>query len=443
MQTKFLGTSLRGTMLAVLALVLMMAISSNGTSTHAQQVPTEGEVIDIGVPKPTIICKWELPDMDSNVAGIQYVTPDSAALHDDDPTVSPTDQCFGPEDGVSMPGQNPDIANMMQVVPNAEDLPEGVRVEVWMAVTHVNGISNIDEVFWHILHPDGSQKIKLDGSAVVLVPPTQCAALGTSGQSGTMFNAAHDTGQVSAAAIDETTNNLGLVSKCQQRQVALYHAEFFISKHQPCGEYTIEANAGANGRKTQLINHIDVLCFINPVMDFDTAGIDWGQLVPGTSQFVSGDFDMATPALPSLKNTGNHPMGVGLSFDPLVQITDADGDVPQFPDEIDTFDACFGTLASNGVGSALECIDPISAFSATFFAPATDPATPLTDVSLPHPQVLCANDIGKLDFSVHVPFGLAPGDYAGNVMMLFRDIHDPAQTTWGGNSAPCTNDLQH
>lgn len=434
---------LGGPFSVVTLLVVGFLIYGTGHGTvEAQQVDTEAEVIDAGGVAPEVICKWELPDMQSGVSDntapdprIQYGTASDPSQHDDDrmtrPSVDPA--CDSPEGG-AIPGQPNNVMNMIQVLPNQADDPEEVLVQVWMAVKHPHGISNIDDAFWHVSHPDGSLKVKLHGADVVRVEREQCQSLGSSIAAGTMFNAAHGTGQVSAKAIDETTNTLGLVVQCQKGELAIFYSKFSISKEQPCGEYKIEATAGSRGNKNTLTNFIDVVCFFHAVTDFEDTGIDWGFLRPGNRQVVSGDLNISTPDSPTIMNTGNHGMGVGIKFAPLVQITDADGDTPQIPAEIRDFDACFGTASASGVGTDLECVDPIGVGERVFFSPSENNSrTALESGESGIPQVLCSNELGQLDLSVEPQSNLPPGKYQGSLDLMFRTVHSVCPTDLEGH----------
>jgi hypothetical protein len=306
---------------------------------------------------------------------------------------------------------------MVQVLPNAEDEPEELQVQLWMGVDHENGLSAIDDVFWKVYHPDGEFKVQVHGTRIGADNTTriaECAALGSANATGTMFEAAVHTGQISANAVDDI--NLGLVAKCQENEKAIYYAKFDISKHQPCGEYRVEAYAVSSGAQAMLTNYIDVICFYSLEIDFDD--IDWGQIVPGSNKVVSGDLIFDPSGFsdePTVKNTGNHGMGISVKFWELVQ-QDVDG-----PKLIQDFDACFGRSPST-----IQCLgeDPSDPIHADPMATAMfddDPA-----------RVLCANEVGKLDLSIHPPNTIPLGEYDGRVEVIARMVHNV-----------CTTDQEH
>ncbi len=353
-------------------------------------LPTSAIVDGVGS-VPHIECKWELPDMDSSTLGIQYTSP--IHQHDDDMGIQPGPPipCDLTRDATGAATGSPTMADnvhkMIQVKANTEDKPEERRIQLWMAVDHPNGISNISDVFWQVYHPDGTEKIQVHGTKV---PVAECAAYGNGTVDGTMFEAAVHTGQLSAGAVNDP--NLGIVAKCAEQVKALYYAEFNLSKHQACGEYRIKATAvGASGANVSLTNYIDIICQF--YLDKDFTAVDWGTISPGLTKVVSGDLLMTTPNNPTVINRQNDGMGLRVVFSTMVG--------KNFGKVIDQFDACFGRSALT-----LLCIDPI-------FAP---PGS--ADFGVAPAQVLCANEVGKLDLSIHPPSTLPSDIYAGTVTLI-------------------------
>ncbi len=352
------------------------AMVVQGTAFADPSVPTGAEVSSSGV-APYIECGWALPDVDDNSAnGIQYG-------NDDNPAVGPTPSY--PCDisaATGRPGMADGAHHLIQVLPNPHDLPTEKAVELWAAVDHPNGISNIDDVYWKVFHPDGSFKIQIHG--------TQAECTGPAG----MFNAANATGQVTSVAIHDINN--GMISLCQQDVKTLWYADFEISKHQPWGEYKIEMHAVSHGNESVLTSYIDVLPFYHLVLDFTS--VDYGPITPGSSKAVAGDLDMSTPLRPTIQNQGNSGMGIGVLFSKMLQ------QGTPGPKEIIQFDAKFGRSPST-----LQTLDPILAGNLANFDDA--PA-----------RVLCPNRIGKLDLSVHPPSTLPSGTYAGTVTIVARSV---------------------
>ena len=375
------------------------------------EVPSSASVESTSELVPVIECKWELVDFvvdftdgtfpqdHSEVDPLNNGThgwnfPDGAVQYgqDDDPLTTPStspacDRTGGPTDP---PSQDDGIQNMIQVMPVAEDDPEERIIQNWAAVDHPAGADAIDDVYWKIFHPDGSFKYQIHGH---LVAVGDVDLLGSWNDSSTMFGAAYATGQVSQQAIHDA--DYGIIDRVKQRQKTLWYADWPISKDQMCGEYRIEAHAVANGVESVLTNYIDIICFFNLEIDFDS--VNWGAIIPGTSKVVPGDTQFSPPSssAPTVKNTGNSGMQVGVLFTPLVQ-QNVEG-----PKRIVDFDAAFGKTAS-----VLEWIDPIAAGDEAWFSNSSIN------------QVLCNNEVGKLDLSVHPPAGLPNGQYEGSLTVL-------------------------
>jgi hypothetical protein len=424
----YLKLSLLGVMIALITLGITNTYS---VALAQEEVPSSAEVMAPGT-EPIIECKWELPDMQSGVVGaefpdpmIQYGLANDPHVHDDDMEVRPSvdPACTGPEFG-ELPSQPQGVQHMIQVLPNADDSPEEVWVQLWLSVDHPNGLSNIDDVFWKIYHPDGEFKTQVHGNRIGSNPATriqECAALGSSNAVGTMFEAAVHTGQVSAASVDDV--NLGMIAKCQQNEKAIYYSKFEISKEQPCGEYIVEGYAVSDGSIAVATNYIDVICFWQLEIDFEN--VNWGTISPGNMKVVSGDLIFGTANNPTVMNTGNHGMGVDVVFTELVQ------QGVQGPKKIQGFDACFGTHPND-----LECFgeDPANAVVANPVAtvrfgpddsgdPRPRERSSSNDSGLVEPQILCSNQVGKLDLSIHPPESVPTGVYSGNVQIVARDVH--------------------
>ncbi|MEE8443260.1 MAG: hypothetical protein V3S37_05870 [Dehalococcoidia bacterium] len=390
---------------AILALSLLLLLSGI-VRADEEVVPTSAQVNGGGLP-PNIECKWELPDMVSRFAdntfpdaNIQYdgTTTPALHLHDDDmETVPDADNatdgaqvpCSGPPDTVAtMPGG---VHNMIQVRPNPNDLPEERRIQLWAAVDHPNGISNIADVYWKIFHPLGDEKIQVHGTKVDMseCDPTT-GGLGNSASTGKMMEAAVHTGQLTADAVDDINN--GMLAKCLQGGKAIYYASFDLSKHQPCGEYRVEVTAVAVGGQTaKLSNYIDVECVY--FLEIDFGSVDWGTITPGLTDIVLGNLFWDSPLgnAPTVRNVGNDGMGLGLTYTPMVGATE--GKV------ITEFDACYGKSPST-----LDCYN-MAAGEYTEFGEGAD-------------QVLCSNEMGKLDLSIHPPSILPVDSYSGAIDVI-------------------------
>ncbi len=421
----------RGLLLVAALGLLAMAFSVLGAQQSAQAGPSvpSTAVVDPAALSPNIECKWELPDMQPGVIGtefpdpfIQYGTALDAHQHDDDMTLAPTPNpaCSGPP--LADPSQLQGATHMIQVRPLPGNLPEQRRVQLGMAVDHPAGTGAISGVYWHIFHPDGTFKIKVTG---VRVPVADCTKLGSAAGVGTMFEAAVHTGQLSAASVDDPGR--GMVRLCQQDLKAIFYSDFAISKDQPCGQYKIEAHATSAGNDVFLTNYIDVLCFWQLQIDFNT--VDWGKIVPGIKKVVGGDFiwDVPPGNRPTVRNVGNHGMGLGVAFSRMCRPLAVDPD-PTCLNGIDQFDACFARDPGPLNPLALQCIDPIPG-PPPGLAPRPIPAPSNFDDT--RDRTLCSDEQGKLDLSVHPPSTLPNGTYTGTVYVYGHTVHNLCPTDQG------------
>ncbi len=107
-----------------------------------------------------------------------------------------------------------------------------------------------------------------------------------------------------------------------------------------------------------------------------------------------------------MKNVGNDGMGLKLTFSDLVGAT--------FGKHIYTFDACYGRTPDI---SMLKCFPSIVNLPGQ-----TTPTSPEIDTQVDFgtasQQVLCANDPGKLDPSVHPQAGLPADTYTGTATLV-------------------------
>jgi hypothetical protein len=413
--------------------------------------------------------------------------------------------CEGPP--TVLPSMPEEVAGMISVRPIAHDpadaeVPQRM-VQLWAALDHSLSLDKIDDVRWLIYEPianaddDWKFKIKVHGTRVgvsdlsinvadpylynaagqiigcckqntdhdndALAPDihqgdrlkNECAALGTSSAQGSMFEAAFHTGQVSSEAIDDV--NIGMIAKCMQAEKAIYYAKFSIDKDQACGIYKIVAQAHSGTAKSTFVNYIRVECFTSLSLDF--AAVQWLEISPGSSKVVSGDFvwdDSIADAIPGVNppfgatvhNGGNHPMGIKIKFDELLEIDP----MTQMPivsavgNGINKFDACFGkytvpNIICVGRGDVLPGDmfpqDSIDAGDWTLFGPG--PIAGLT----PHDngfQILCANEFGKLDLSIHPSKGLNAAEYRGEVHIMAYNGHNTVVST---TARHCEEDGSH
>jgi hypothetical protein len=290
-----------------------------------------------------------------------------------------------------------------------------------------------------------------------------------------MFEAAHHTGQINADAIE---SGVGLVDKCAENAKVIYYAKFSIDKDQPCGKYRIEAHAINGGPDVTFVNYIWVECFT--FMNLDFTKVIWENINPGEQGDAEGDDvwdDSISDVIDTLSHTppngatvhngGNHGMSIYVHFSEMLQICQqedinnnvagcSNGKVAGDPFDnaagngIRNFDLCFGKAdEERSAALNIKCVgsdgpldpntgipsDAIPASVWTLFGPGTvanpndPPGGDLTPNSNGH-QVLCANEMGKLDLSIH-PGNIPTGTYAGQVDIMFYEPHNPAGQNTG------------
>jgi hypothetical protein len=295
----------------------------------------------------------------------------------------------------------------IQVLANAHDEPTERAIELWAAVGHDLGIFAVSDVFWKIYHPDGTFKVQVHGGMVEMCPADELGAYAGDATlaSGSMFEAAYDTGQLSNAVI--TDANGGLMALCNEYQLRFWRAEFDLSKHQPCGLYTVEVYATSSGATTApTYNYIDVYCFIQMELDFNQ--IAFGNVVPGIPKIVAGNL-IWDDGKPSVANLGSGGLNLGVLFNTMYQDSVNDGSEKW----IDKFDAMFGIDSNH-----LEVINPI--FAADTPDPDLQALLPTDGIYWFSPsdtQTVCANEVFKLDFSIHPGAGLPSDTYSGTAVL--------------------------
>lgn len=357
---------------------------------------------------PQIVCKWELPDRDRNAAnGMQYGD-------DDAPNKDAGFPCNGVDPNTKY---DADERIVMEVKANAEDSPTERLIELWTAVKGSANSGAIDSVIWDIYHPDGTLKIQVESYAPDERSPQALGAKfnDTTKQydlvpGGMWYAASAQTGQI---ASDTARSQQGLVSRAVQDDLSLWSNDFLLSKHQPCGTYTVVERATYLGWTSSVTNNIEVLCFVNLEADFNT--IQWGDITPGGTDYVYGDltFDPnGDSAWPTVKNTGSGAMTLGIMFSEMRAKGDTD---PNSVKLITEFDGKFGISPDK-----LRGIDPIFVDKKVSFGDGDY-------------QTLCANETGKLDLSIHPPSGLPAGTYVGSLTLY---------AGWANNDveSPCLNE---
>jgi hypothetical protein len=369
-------------------------------------------------------------------------------VHDDDvaqPTPTPCDvhrDAAGNPDGPPTMANN--VHNMIQVKPNPADLPEQRKIQLWMAVdTHGSNPA----IFWKVYekNPSGQYVLKVQvdveppaspvDPGTGLIADADCrdtptpSKLGNSSTARTMFEAAVHTGQLTAAAVDHPI--YGMKAKCSQDEKQLYYGRFNLSKHQPCGEYKIEAHAG----NVVLTNYIDIVCIFT--LDVDVTSIACGTVAPLTHPTCSGD-DIWGSGATTIINWGNHGMGLDVDVDPMCEWESTTNACVTGGASIVDFDVKFGKAYSGQTAADnIEVLDPVCVVG----PPATGCADQQFSLGNNIRQVLCTNEHGKFDLSLHVP-NLKPAIYRGQVTFIGRAVHTPDITGRDAGDLSCVEDQE-
>jgi hypothetical protein len=313
---------------------------------------------------------------------------------------------------------------MMQITPNADDLPIERQYEKWVAIQSTN-IQDISDVFFKVWEPfvasppfGGAANTAKCTEPVTfaddngtgprapfcfkyqhhatgnLLPPTDsnplvkvsCTDLQSAALTA-MFNAAKNTNQMTAA------EQVMIIGECFQNKKAIYRVQETISKEQPCGEYRVEVTAvnGAGASFTN-VDFFDVICTV--VLQRDFSAISWGPILNNQDTVISGDTNFGSGG-PTLRNVGNAPMFVEIQYEPLVSTVDPTKTILRF-------DAAL-RAAWRTDPSTITHINPLAALDWYCFGA--------------HP--IGSNQNAKIDFSVHPENALA-GGYTGDVNIVVR-----------------------
>ena len=282
-------------LLLVLSLVAGPAMAEE---PQTEEVNTEAEVAG-GSIAPVIKAKWELPDDDPVVDGLQKILPPGT---------------WDPATGTQTLGTCPLV--------------------VWAVVTDEEGVDDILAVQNEVIDSEGLmkwQEVMIEVTDMVEIEAAKVAAVAS--------------GQISQALADDIDVEL------IKGEAKIYKYEDQLDTHQPAGIYTVEVYATDMGGQTsiKIQNTFEVYSTLAFAIDFDM--VDWGPIKPLTMDTVSGNEvmePMPNPAgenanPPTIKNLGNDPLSLKLHFDPMIGMVQGK--------EITIFDATFmGTM-----------IDPIPA----------------------------------------------------------------------------------
>jgi hypothetical protein len=315
--------------------------------------PVLGEDVDTGVnvtsgatTPPTIKCKWE-----------QDTT---ACLEDGDP--------------------NHDA-------PGAAFLPPGTfngtkMVQYGVVVTDPEGVGTVSQVSVDVYHPEGppengSKKYQLPLDKVdkqtVGIPAFEAAwAAGLVTWNPAVFASAEEAYEDIADELDKCT-------------AEVYMAQEVLSYHQPCGNYTVMAdacdtgNAWASEGGTDLENSFMYVCV--PGFEIDFTSLNYGNATVSVEKLIAGDTVFDEPSAPAPNPNPATVRNIGNTDIKLTVLQDDMGfgfsGLPESPNWNVEYDARMGSNDTNKV-----YYDPDET------------------VTLPNKLPLCNTE--ELDFSIHI-----------------------------------------
>jgi hypothetical protein len=310
----------------LLAMVLLMSVASLTVAMVGAQdsaeLPTSAQVNLGNDPPPAVPWKWELPDDD-------LATP------------------------------------CTQIYPALES---SRMIDVFAIVTDADGITDISLVYVQVLHPDGS--VKYHQIDMVHITDTEII----------------EASKVAALASGKLTIEevLEIDYMISEEIARMYWAQFELHYCQPAGIYTITVYAVDQSGNIGMLTNTDL--YYVPVAAFrlDFTCVSFGDIKPCVEKIVPGDWDMATPDKPTIKNIGNIPIRIKVHFTEMIGT--------EFGKLIEDFDASFHPL----VGTKEKLL--LKACEWGIFNQCLE---------------LCHTE--KLDFSVHAPLGTPTDSYTGLV----------------------------
>jgi hypothetical protein len=269
---------------------------------------------------PSILNKFELPDMDSTTSGVQYKNPNGTGTQQctyvtNSPPVVTNSPCvnaagndipnkntgeFGHFHHNADPCKHGSAGCQMQVEPNIDDKPEKRLIEIWAIVKDdVGGIADIASVWAEIREPDGAKKFQNQPLQLGLRP---CDDLGTEQNAASPYHAAVNTGGMPHA-------KLNLNDCTPQNLWRPYSGTFTLNNDQPYGKYTVcvfaidQAGNTTNPKVCNQFNVVNVVAF-----ELSFTKVSYGAVSIGVPKSVSPGH---------LENTGNAKACLTADFTPM------------------------------------------------------------------------------------------------------------------------------
>ena len=214
-----------------------------------------------------------------------------------------------------------DDGDPLHTTPGTQVIPvpdANKEVCVYVVAQDPNGAADINRIWITVDNPDGVEVANGD----------------------TLNAAITELSHADACIATQSAVTQGLIDDARKTEIDnhIYASEwrmwqfcFTLSNCDISGEYTVTANANDNAGGTgTFVNIFDYLSIKELALDF--SAIDYGQIVPGVKQIISGDTDFGTADAPTVRNRANDPFKLRISAIDM-QGTDANNKILAINDQ--------------------------------------------------------------------------------------------------------------
>jgi hypothetical protein len=202
----------------------------------------------------------------------------------------------------------PDDGDLLHTIPGTQvtPVPAGTKqVCVYIVATDPNGAADINRVWADVDYPSGG--LKASGDATEITDQSTIEGITQDAVNQNIIDAGDKT------FID---------SHCSNSESRMFEYCFELTNCEEPGMYEVTANANdGSGGVGVLVNTFEYLSIKALKLDF--THINYGVVVPGVKQIVSGDDDMSTPNNPTVENEGNDPFKLRISATDMIGVNPA------------------------------------------------------------------------------------------------------------------------
>ena len=204
-----------------------------------------------------------------------------------------------------------DDGDPLHVQPGTQVVPvpdANKEVCTYVVAWDPNGASNINRVWITVHNPINAQVASGDTLAGTIVELNYTEAV-------VATQAAYDQGLITDARRVDINEHI------YNNEWRMWKFCFELTNCDMAGDYTVTAKANdAQGGTGTLINTFEYLSIKELAIDFNT--IDYGIIVPGAKQIVSGDTNFGTSNAPTVRNRANDPFKLRISATDMVGASD-------------------------------------------------------------------------------------------------------------------------